>query len=280
MNRMAWLLLTAALAFSALPDIAHAETAFTYQGRLSAAGTAAQGSYDFQFRLFDAENAGTAVGSLQSASAVVVSGGVFSVLLDFGDGPFNSAPRWLEIKVREAGGASYTTLAPRQRIGASPFAIETMFVAPGAVDTAALQDDAVTRAKLADNSVGTFQIENNTVTSTDIRDGTIATADIGPGIYRSKADLYQVSGPGMTLLTNPQSETVGCFDPNDLPISGGCRVGLSAAYVATSVTDNHWTSTTDAASVTCNGINVHPSNPSLNPVPLQAYIICVSVPGP
>ena len=48
MNCTAWLL-TAALAFSALPDIAHAETAFTYQGRLSTAGTAAQGSYDFQF---------------------------------------------------------------------------------------------------------------------------------------------------------------------------------------------------------------------------------------
>ncbi|MCB1559692.1 MAG: hypothetical protein KDI75_01105, partial [Xanthomonadales bacterium] len=169
---------------------------------------------------------------------------------------------------------------PRQPIGAAPFAIETLFVAPGAVDTAALQDDAVTRPKIADDAIGTFQIENNTVTSTDIRDGTIITADIAPGIYRTKADLYEVTGPGISIGAAPLNETVECSDSNDLPVSGGCRAGTANSLLATSVIDSNWTSTTDPASVTCTGVNLTPTNPGSNRVSLQAYIICVNVPGP
>lgn len=275
---------------ASLASTVTAETAFTYQGRLSAAGAPAQGSYDFQFRLYNAETGGTAVGSMQSAAAVAVSGGVFSVLLDFGDGPFNSAPRWLQIEVREAGAGGYSVLAPRQRVGASPFAIETMFVAPGAVDTAALQDDAVTQAKLADNSVGTSQIQNNSVSSTDIRDGavssidirdaTISTADLAAGIYRTKADLYESVGSTMTIGIAPQSGTAVCQDPNDLPLTGGCRmVGIGQTeFLATSVDVSGWSSDTQTAAIECHANNTHPSNPGSNPIDVTPYIVCVAVP--
>ena len=300
------LCLTAVLLLA--PGHLRAETRFTYQGRLGSAGQPADGAHDFAFRLFDAETSGGQVGTEQAVSSLDVDQGVFSVQLDFGDAPFNAAPRWLEIRVRASGGGAYTTLSPRQRIGAAPFAIETLFVAPGAVDTIALQDNAVTsqkiadgniftddlanfavgtaklsnqaatRLKIADDAIGTSQIENNTVSSADIRDGTIKAVDLGTGLYRTKADLYEVTGPGMNLLSLPQSETASCADADDLPITGGCRVGAPARYVATSVADSHWTSDTEAASVTCNGINVHPTNPSSNPVMLQAYILCVAVP--
>lgn len=299
---------TALLACTAITQLAHAETQFTYQGKLGNAAQPADGEHDFAFRLFDAETDGTQIGLDQDLLSVDVDGGIFTVQLDFGDAPFNSSPRWLEIDVRESGSGPYTTLAPRQRIGTSPFAIETLFVAPGAVDTAALQDNsvttnkiangnvftddlanfavstgklsnqAVTRLKIADDAIGTAQIENNTVTSNDIRDGTIASADIGPGLYRTKQDLYEVTGAGLSIGAAPLNETVSCADANDLPLSGGCRAGAPSQLISTSVTDTHWTSATNAASVTCSGYNLTPSNPAANRVSLQAYIICVNVP--
>ena len=46
------------------------------------------------------------------------------VLLDFGNGTFSGAARWLEIGVRTNGSSgSYTLLSPRQAITATPYAI-------------------------------------------------------------------------------------------------------------------------------------------------------------
>src|SRR6185503_12153612 len=74
-------------------------TAFTYQGRLATGGDAANGVYDFDFRLFASETNGTAIGSTVSTNAVPVTNGLFAVLLDFGAAPFNGQSRWLEISV-------------------------------------------------------------------------------------------------------------------------------------------------------------------------------------
>ena len=304
MTRLSLILLTVILSGSAW-----AETTLTYQGRLANAGQAANGLHDFVFRLFDDEISGSQSGTDVAVAGVDVTGGVFTVELDFGDAPFNSSPRWLEIDVREAGTGMYTTLSPRQRIGASPFAIETLFVAPGAVDTAALQNDsvttskiangnvftddlanfavatnklsnqAVTRLKLANDSVGTAQIENGTVASVDIRDGTITAVDVAGGLYSNKSDLYEVLGNTMTLLTSPQSQTISCADANDLPLSASCgRSSQTPAYLATSMHYSNWTSNSTAAAVTCSALNIHPSNPSGNPLEVRATLLCVAVP--
>ena len=171
------LCLTAVLLLA--PGHLRAETRFTYQGRLGSAGQPAHGAHDFAFRLFDAETSGTQVGTEQAVSSHDVDQGVFSVQLDFGDAPFNAAPRWLEIRVRASGGGAYTTLSPRQRIGAAPFAIETLFVAPGAVDTIALQDNAVTTAKLADASVTSSKLGSSSVVTGKLGDGAVTRAKLG-----------------------------------------------------------------------------------------------------
>lgn len=155
-----------------------AETTFTYQGQLSQSGQAANGQYDMNFTLYDSLNAGLAVGSVIEQTDITVTAGVFNVLLDFGDAPFNNASRWLEIEVREAGGSNFTALVPRQRIGASPFAIETLFVAPGAVDTAAIQNGAVTEDKIADEAITLGKIDGNAVTSSNIMNNQVSSADI------------------------------------------------------------------------------------------------------
>jgi hypothetical protein len=89
---------------------------FTYQGRLADGSAPASGSFDFEFRLFDAAAGGAQVGSTVSTPAVAVASGLFTVTLDFGPAAFGPDARWLALAVRPAGGGAYTTLAPRQRL--------------------------------------------------------------------------------------------------------------------------------------------------------------------
>lgn len=101
----------------------HAQgTAFTYQGQLTAGANLANGSYDLTFALYDAASAGYQQGNLLTNSATVVSNGLFTVTLDFGN-QFPGAARWLEIGVRTNGGGAFTTLNPRQLLTPAPYAI-------------------------------------------------------------------------------------------------------------------------------------------------------------
>src|SRR5215211_5135642 len=99
-------------------------TAFTYQGRLSAAGNAVNGLYEMQFGLFDAATNGTQIGATVTFSAVAVTNGLFTVSLDFGAAAFNGYARWLEISLNPSGSEPPTvTLAPRQPVTATPYAL-------------------------------------------------------------------------------------------------------------------------------------------------------------
>jgi len=61
-------------------------TAFTYQGRLAdPSGQPIDNTCGFQFTLWDDPDAGTQVGPLLNPTGVLVTGGLFTVQLDFGD---------------------------------------------------------------------------------------------------------------------------------------------------------------------------------------------------
>ena len=99
-------------------------TEFTYQGRLIDSNVAADGEYDFQFRLFDGGTGGSQVGGDESIGDVNVIDGYFTVELDFGY-VFTGQTRWLEIGVREGSSSGdFTTLSPRQKITPVPYAIK------------------------------------------------------------------------------------------------------------------------------------------------------------
>jgi hypothetical protein len=100
-------------------------SAFSYQGRLNDAGTPANGTFQFQFKLYDAPNGGNQIGGVFSDSAVTVTNGVFSTTLDFGGPAFSGGDRYLEISVRKTAGDAYTTLTPRQKINSAPYATKT-----------------------------------------------------------------------------------------------------------------------------------------------------------
>ena len=100
-------------------------TSFTYQGSLQNGGSPANGNYDFEFALFSAVSVGSQLGTTQTVNGVVVANGVFSVTLNFGD-QFPGNNRFLEIRVRTAGGGAFTTLSPRQSIQSAPYSVKSV----------------------------------------------------------------------------------------------------------------------------------------------------------
>lgn len=132
-------------------------TAFTYQGRLDDGAFPVNGLYDFNFKLFDAETAGTLVGPALGVSldTIAVSNGVFSVDLDFGP-VFNGDKRWLEISVNTNSARPLAALTPRQPLNAAPYALYAVnagSVAANAVNGAAIANNAVTGQKIANATV-------------------------------------------------------------------------------------------------------------------------------
>lgn len=98
-------------------------TTFTYQGRLTDAGSPANGPYHFQFFLYDAASGGTQVGSPITQLNNPVTDGLFTVQLDFGASPWTAnQARWLEVEVA-SGGGPFTPLSPRQPLTAAPYAL-------------------------------------------------------------------------------------------------------------------------------------------------------------
>ncbi|MDQ4122266.1 MAG: tail fiber domain-containing protein [Acidobacteriota bacterium] len=118
-----WKMLFSIVLFA--PSLVLAQTTeFTYQGKLTENNNAQTATYDFEFDLYDAETGGTLLGT-QLKQGVAVTNGIFTVRLDFG-AQFSGAPRFLEIRVRPAGGGAFTTLNPRQPITSAPHTIRSL----------------------------------------------------------------------------------------------------------------------------------------------------------
>src|SRR5262249_3495483 len=122
MKRITSIIIFAIFLISAATTAMAQTSTFTYQGRFTDGGTAANGTYDMQFKLFDGSD--VQIGSTITNGAVQVTSGVFTVQLDFGAAAFSGADRFLEIGVRGAGsGDPYTVLAPRQQLTSAVYAI-------------------------------------------------------------------------------------------------------------------------------------------------------------
>ena len=97
-------------------------TAFTYQGRLNSGTNPANGSYDISFSLFAVSSGGGAIAGPVTNSAVTVSNGLFTTTVNLGN-PFTGASNWLELAVSTNGANAFFTLAPRQQLTPTPYAI-------------------------------------------------------------------------------------------------------------------------------------------------------------
>jgi len=161
---------------------------FTYQGSLNNGGPPANGSYDFEFALFDSFNGGNQVGTTLSRNSVAVTNGIFAVQLDFGVPSFPGAGRYLEIRVRPAGQPGITILTPRQLINSAPYSMKTLNA-----DTAATATNATQLGGIAANQF---------VVTTDPRMSDARTPTAGSGDYVQNrgtpqaATNFNISGNG------------------------------------------------------------------------------------
>lgn len=130
-------------------------TIFTYQGVLKDDGLPANGPHDFVFKLYNGATMFSAqVGSNIAVSAHVVDG-LFTVPLDFGAAAYSSQARWLDISVRRTGQLLYTTLAPRQRLTPTPFAVHSATSSLGFPFVGTLDTGTETAFSITHNGTGT-----------------------------------------------------------------------------------------------------------------------------
>jgi hypothetical protein len=138
MRKLVQLLLSALACFTPIQVLAQS-TIFTYQGRLSVNGTPATGLYDFKFTIYKIETNGTLIAGPLTNTAVQVSGGLFTIPLDFGHEPFLGVNRFMEVAVRANGSPTdFTLIGPRVRIASAPYAIAAANVIDGAVTASSL----------------------------------------------------------------------------------------------------------------------------------------------
>ncbi|NEP63460.1 MAG: hypothetical protein F6K31_42275, partial [Symploca sp. SIO2G7] len=123
--------------FLSLQHASAQQSTFTYQGQLRSTSQNFVGLVDFEFRLYDQLVDGNQIGLVQNVSDVPVEDGLFQVELDFGADVFNGDNRFLEITVNGS------TLTPRQKITATPYALIATGLATGSVDA-----DAVDAAQI------------------------------------------------------------------------------------------------------------------------------------
>ncbi len=200
-------------------------TEFTYQGSLKDGTNVAIGNYDFEFALFDSLSAGTQIGTTLTRNTVAVANGTFAVKLDFGS-QFPGANRFLEIRVRLSGGRALTTLAPRQAVGSSPYAVKSL-----TSDTAANATNAATANNAT--SLGGVAAAQYVLTGdarlSDARAPTAGSANyIQNGTAPQAASNFNISGTGNANIFNAGTQ----FNIGGVRIlssqGGNLTVGLQA----------------------------------------------------
>lgn len=180
--------------------VIYAQTsAFNYQGHLTEGLSPANGTYDLEFRLFDAPTGGTQVGVTRSLNDVAVSNGVFSVSIDFGAAVFPGADRWLDVQVRSgASPGPFTFLAPRQPITATPYAITSL--------------NAADASKLAGLAADQYMVTTDTRLAAELSTNSgfmiSGTNNIG---FCSEGNCRVVNFSGATNTSAPQCGADGCM---------------------------------------------------------------------
>ena len=214
---VAKLLCLAAVTFNLHLESAHAQgTAFTYQGHLNDDGSPANGGYDLQFAIYDANTNGEQVGPVLTNAATPVSNGLFAVTLDFG-ALFNGTNYWLQIAVRTNGGAAFTTLNPRQQLTSAPYAIFAFMSSnllgtlaatqlSGTLAATQLPATIVTNGASGLSLSGTFSGNGAALTSlnaSQLVGGTVPESVLSPDVAKN-IDAYSVS---WSTYVSPYSST-------------------------------------------------------------------------
>jgi len=182
---------------------------FTYQGVLNDGGQPANGAYDLEFRVFDAEFVGNQLSPTLTASNQAVTEGLVTQQLEFGPGLFDGSRRWLEVRVRAAGGGAFTAL-PRQEIRATPHAVfaKSSEVSGFAMTSGTTLQEAFENGAAIDGATGPLRLTDSFESSVvdlffndgSLNDGLRLVNDSGSEFF-SIAEYTDGSG-GFLLINN------------------------------------------------------------------------------
>jgi len=160
------------------------KTTMNYQGYLTDSGGASvNDTVSMIFRIYDVESGGSALWS-ETQNGVVVSDGLFSVLLGsetpLNESTFHENPSlWLGTTV-----GSDEEMAPRELLTSAPYAM-----------VSDVPDGSITLAKLADDSVSSAKIQNGHVASVDLQNNAVTTSKLLNGaVTRSKTTIKTFRG--------------------------------------------------------------------------------------
>lgn len=217
------LMLAVGAALCASAPVTHAQpgTSFTYQGVLTSAGMNVDNAVMVDFKLFDADVAGSQIGSTIS-STIIPANGVFSESLDFGVIAY--APNqalWLEITVEG-------DVLGRQKLEATPFALNTR-----GIDVNSSGDVGIGTANpsdklhLADTGPAIFRLEADTDNANETDYARIDMSQDGGDVTASVGfeDAFQNDFYIRTFDTSSQSADIFMVPEGEVIIKSGMALG-------------------------------------------------------
>lgn len=207
-------------------------TAFTYQGQLDNGTNPVTGLYNFKFDTFNAETGGSVIGAAVTNTAVPVTNGLFTTIIDFGSGVFTAGvTNWLHIQVTTNGGTVFTSLTPRQELTPTPNAIyaETASAAglTGTIPTADLSG-TYGGVLTFDNAGNSFTGNGSGLTglnASQLTTGTVSDARLASDV--AFTDVNQIF-TGSNTFAGPAGNFV--IDNGSSPINPGLFTGLGFQY--------------------------------------------------
>ena len=248
-------------------------TTFLYQGKLSDNGAQANGSYDFQFKLYDMLAGGTLQGSptTVTVSSVQVTSGIFTVELDFGSAGFPGANRFLEIAVKPAGGPTLTMLTPRQPVTATPYSINATqlggiaksgFIQNGTSQQGStsfnISGDGSAGGTLTGNTVNAatqYSINGGRVLKVDANGGTFVGLSAGQNNTTGAGNSFFGNNAGLSNSTGNNSSFFGASAGRNNTADNNSFFGSGAGFQNISGTGNSLFGFNSGTSVTTGGSN-------------------------
>jgi hypothetical protein len=232
----AFVLLGGVLAFLPAEPLFAQGTAFTYQGRLNDGSAPANGSYDLTFSLFNTNTTGTPLAGPVTNAAVSISNGLFTVMIDFGSSVWNGRTNWLEVGVRTNGASGFTTLAPRQQVTPTPYAITAANVS-GVIPSANLSGTYGNQVVFtnANNNFSGIGSNLTLLNASQLASGTVADARLSPNVALLNGNQ---TFSGANAFTNFGNSFRGSFFGNGLvgwiPTNGAAvQAAIDTGYLLT-----------------------------------------------
>ncbi len=181
---------------------------FSYQGELLDNGSPANTEFDILFKAFDAVEDGDQNPIEPEFFNVQVTNGLFNIeSIDFGDETYAGKEVFLEVNVRKSiDGGDYTALVPRQRIGATPYSVQSDYSVQA---YAAFSADSATNANSAQMA---DKLAPGTASSGDILQfgatgwGPVAADSIGASLWNENNGNAYYSGGNVGIgIISPQA---------------------------------------------------------------------------